>query len=92
MGCAVAMLSACDPNDDFIDTLNSEAKAAGIDMPETLTLEEGDYSIVEKSDMFASKDEAANLVPQILTSKYAANASNDGNLINIFYKLDATAY
>jgi len=85
MGCAVAMLSACDPNDDFIDTLNSEAKAAGIDMPETLTLEEGDYSIVEKSDMFASTDEAKNLIPQILTDKYAANTSNEGDLLNVFY-------
>jgi hypothetical protein len=85
MGCAVAMLSACDPNDDFIDTLNSEAKAAGIDMPETLILEEGDYSIVEKSDMFASIDEAKNLIPQILTDKYAANTSNEGNLMNVFY-------
>lgn len=92
MGCAAAMLTACDPNDDFIDTLNSEAKAAGIDMPETLTLDEGDYSIVEESDMFASKDEAAILIPQILTSKYAANASNDGGLINVFYQLDGTAY
>lgn len=92
MGCAVAMLSACDPNDDFIDTLNSEAKAAGVDMPEALTLEEGDYSIVEKSDMFASKDEAANLIPQILTSKYAANSSNDGDLMNIFYQLDGSAF
>lgn len=85
MGCAVAMLSACDPNDDFIDTLNSEAKAAGIDMPETLTLEEGDYSIVEKSDMFASTDEAKNLIPQILTDKYAANTSNEGDLLTVFY-------
>ncbi|PXX95708.1 hypothetical protein DF185_21690 [Marinifilum breve] len=91
MGCAVALLSACDPNDEFIDTLNEEAKAAGIDMPETLTLEEDDYSIVEKTDMFASKEEAATLIPQILTEKYAANASNDGNLINVFYTLDGTA-
>lgn len=85
MGCAVAMLSACDPNDDFIDTLNSEVKVAGIDIPENLTLEEEDYSIVEKSDMFASKDEAKSLIPQILTDKYAANVSNDGNLLAVFY-------
>lgn len=85
MGCAVALLSACDPNDEFIDTLNEETKAAGIDMPETLTLEEDDYSIVEKTDMFASKEEAATLIPQILTEKYAANASNDGDLLTVFY-------
>lgn len=88
MGCAVAMLSACDPNDDYIDTLKSEAKAAGIDMPETLVLEEDDYSIVEKSNMFASIDEAKSLIPQILTDKYAANASNEGDLLSVFYDYD----
>jgi hypothetical protein len=92
LGFVVVLFTACDPNGDFLDTLDKEAKPAGIDIPEQLTLESGDYSLVDKNGMFASKEEAAKLIPQILSETYAANASNQGFLMEVTYKLDGTDY
>ncbi|MBL4560395.1 MAG: hypothetical protein JKX79_05375 [Labilibaculum sp.] len=91
IGCAVAMLSACDPNDEFIDTLDTEAKAAGIDIPknESYTLTADDYDIVEKGnyDNFDSDEEAAELVPTILAERYAANSSDGKFEIRVSYNI-----
>lgn len=91
MGCAVAMLSACDPNDEFIDTLDAEAKAAGIDIPkdESYTLTADDYDIVEKGkyDNFGSDEEAAELIPTILSEIYSANSSDGKFELKVSYNV-----
>lgn len=92
MGLAASLLTACDPNGDFTDILDQEAKPAGVDMPEQLTLKAADYKKVNKSEMFTSQAEAAELIPQILTENYAANSSNQGFLMEVSYKLDGTGY
>ena len=92
IGLAASVITACDPNEDLIDTLNQEIKPEGIEMPEQLTLESDDYSLVDKTEMFASQEEAAELIPEILTATYAANASNQGFLMEVTYKFDGTAY
>ena len=91
MGCAVAMLSACDPNDEFIDTLDAEAQAAGIDIPknESYTLTADDYDIVGKGkyDNFDSDEEAADSIPKILAERFAANSSDGKFEMKVSYNV-----
>jgi len=82
IGAAALLLSACNPNEDFIDTLDSEVKSAGIDLPSALTIE----------STYPSRDEAIIEIPKYLGETYGANTSNEGELIVVDYTVEVNKY
>lgn len=82
IGAVALLLSACNPNEDFIDTLDSEVKPAGIDLPSSLTLE----------STYPSQEEARVEIPKYLGETYGANATNEGELIVVDYDVEVNKY
>lgn len=106
MGCAVAMLSACDPNDEFIDTLNAESEIADTEaafylgktvLDSEYTLTDADYALSSDDGIsgysnFSSSATAADYLPEVLTNMMVYGETAVEYTVNYNYYRGSLSY